>query len=177
MQQINAKVNYFNTLLIGLFDTVAPEKNIKIKKHKPPWYTDNIKIITSLRDKALSKYVKSKKKEHWDYYKTLRNQANIAIYNEKKHYLEYTINNNSSGKVLWKKLSELNVYNRSSKNAELPDLLNVPNDINDHFLQHGTNNFVPNNDLVHFYSTNSKTNFNMLFTFETVTEILFINVY
>lgn len=170
MQNINAKVDYFNSLLIGLFDAVAPEKSIKIKKQKQPWFTDTIKLMITIRDKALKKYEKTKSKIHWEYYKTLRNQTNVAIRNEKKHYLQYVVKNNNSSKVLWKKLDNLNVYNKSKETNELPDTLNVPDDVNNYFLQQGTGNFVPDKDLVHYYNTNFKTDFNRLFTFETVPE-------
>ncbi|KAJ8977147.1 hypothetical protein NQ317_016814 [Molorchus minor] len=53
MNDINHKIEYFNRLLTELFDTTAPEKDIRVRTSKQPWYTDNVKLIISLRDKAL----------------------------------------------------------------------------------------------------------------------------
>ena len=43
-----------------------------------------IKFMMSLRNKALQKYKKIKRPEHWEYYKQIKNFTNTAIKNEKK---------------------------------------------------------------------------------------------
>lgn len=47
--------------------------------------------MSKLNDQAFNKFKKTKTERHWNYYKDLKNQTNIAIRYEKKSYLEFCI--------------------------------------------------------------------------------------
>lgn len=172
IENVSEKIEYFNLLILNIFDTLAPVKKIIIKKQKPAWLTDNIKEMISLKEKAMKKFNRTKNQEHWNYYKSIRNQTNIAIAHEKKCYLEFCINNNgNNSKALWNKLKELNIYNRVTTNT-LPEIFNKPDEINNHFMQFSNNLSPPDNELLHFYNNNLKTNFKDLFTFTLVSDVI-----
>ena len=46
------KLEYFNNLLLTLFDKHAAVHTIKLKKKHNPWITENIKLLMKLRDRA-----------------------------------------------------------------------------------------------------------------------------
>lgn len=72
------------------FNTQAPEINCLIMKPKAPWLTNNFRLIMmKLRDRAFSRYKKSKINAHWDYYKSLSNLVNKFVYLQKKACLQY----------------------------------------------------------------------------------------
>ena len=164
---INEKVNYLNTILINIFDVLSPLKTVKIKKQKPAWLTDTVQTMIKIRDKAFQKYKKTKKPEHWEYYRQIRNQTNIAIKAEKNKYLEFCTNNNNS-KILWKRLNNLNIVNKPCV-MPLPNFLNKPSDINDHFLQFSKNKQPADPNLIEYYLNNKKANVSEKFSFSTVT--------
>lgn len=66
---IDLKVECFNCLLLALFDKFAPLKRIKLGSKPHLWITDNIKLMMSLRDKALFRAWLIERKVHRDYYK------------------------------------------------------------------------------------------------------------
>lgn len=169
IENIDEKVAAFSGLLIDLFDTVCPYKTITFKKKKPPWITDTIILMITLRDKSFKKYKNSKNLQDWNYYKTLRNQINIAIRNEKRAYLQETINNNRSQKELWQKFRDLEIYSRNKKTI-IPESLNNAQLINDYFLQHSGIETSSNLELIHFYKNHRVKNFNALFEFSLVDE-------
>lgn len=166
IRDINDKVLYFNTLLINIFDTLAPVKVIKVKRQKPVWLTDTINTMIDLRDRAFQRYKRTKNQHHWDYYKQLRNQTNIAIRNEKKAYLQFCADDNNS-KVLWKRLKNLNIVNKPTV-MPLPNFLNKPSDINKHFLHFSTNKQPTDPNLINFYLNNTKINPHIKFEFVAV---------
>lgn len=138
IKNIDDKLSYFNNLILMIFHILTPLKTVKNKKYKPPWLTDIIKLMIKMRDKAFKKYKNTGKPEHWDYYKQMRNQTNIAIQHEKKRYLEFCTNKHNN-KVLWKKLKNLNITNNVNIRY-IPDSINNPTNINNFFLQFSKNN-------------------------------------
>lgn len=167
LDDVNEKVRYINELILNIFDTVAPEKTIYMKHKNPPWLTDNVKFLIKLRDKALSKYKRSKNNNHWNYYKSLRNQVTTAIRNEKKAFLNFSLNN-SFGKELWNKLNLLNIHSKSRET--LPEALNYPEDINTYFLNNTGYAVQADRDILNFYANNRKLQFDRLFKFESISE-------
>lgn len=92
IRDVNRKVSFLNNLLLGLFDKPKP---------KAPWLTDNIKLMMKLRDRAKAKFRKTKKNEHWEYYKMLRNWTNHSIEREKRAYFE-GVAVSTDPKFIWK---------------------------------------------------------------------------
>ena len=56
LHDINDKVGFLNKNLLYLFDLFAPLRRVKIAKPPPPWLTDNLRFMMSLRDKAKASY-------------------------------------------------------------------------------------------------------------------------
>ena len=168
LENINDKVTFLNDCIINIFDTLAPSFEIKVKNKRPPWLTFTIKNMIKLKDKAYKKYLKHRNDVNWNSYKQLKNQTNIAIREEKKQYLQHTINNTiGNSKLFWKKLNNLNVHS-SRQHIKIPDNLNKPTDINNHFLSSNSNNSV-DIDVLNFYN-NTMPQITSLFHFVTVSE-------
>ena len=169
LDTVNDKTVALNDFLLNIFDVLAPLVEIKIYNYKPPWITYTIKRMIRLKNKAYSKYMKNKTNDSWEFYKQIKNQTNIAVRQEKKHYLQYTIENNKSdSKVFWKKLNELSILSKNKSN-NIPNNLNNPNEINKYFL---SVNSIPStdNELINFYNNNKKFGINATFSFYTVSE-------
>lgn len=170
LPNVHEKVNYLNEILLNIFDILAPVREIQIKSKKPPWLTDTIKLMVRLKARAFNRFKKTRSQQHWYYYKQLKNQTNIAVRNEKKRYLEHCVNNNiNNSRLLWKKLNELNIYNKCF-NSILPESLDKPNEINKHFLQYSSNTASVDEHLLQYYKQHLITNIDQPFTFNTVTE-------
>lgn len=65
---VNDKVTLLNDTLTQTLNIHAPLARRKISKPKAPWLSDNLRLMMHLRDKALTRYKKSKHLPHWDYY-------------------------------------------------------------------------------------------------------------
>lgn len=111
---IDEKVQYFNHLIVSLFDRHAPFKAIRCSKPKSPWLTDNIKFMINLRNRAKLKYRHSQNPHDYESYKSLRNLITKTINIEKKVYLNHIIKQNKS-KLMWETLHNFNVYATKKK--------------------------------------------------------------
>lgn len=133
--ELDIKLNVFNRLLLLLFDKHAPFKTFRVSKNSrhSPWITDNVKLLIKLRNKALSRFKRSKLPAHWSYYKQLRNFTTTAIKHEKKAYLNFAINRNKTSKTLFNELKKLNIYSKR-KQEDLPNHLLDLNEINAFFI-------------------------------------------
>lgn len=165
---INDKVNLFSSLIINLFDIHAPLRTVRITKKKSPWLTDNIKLMIKLRNRALLRHKKSKNPVHWDYYKTLRNFVKTAINNEKKAYINFSLNNNNKNN--WKCFRDMNIYNKSSAH-DLSSNLGDVNDINKYFISSSKTDIQVDVETLAFFSNNIKPN-TPQFNFSPVSEEL-----
>lgn len=148
----NQKVVHFTQLIISLFDEVAPYNIIKYKQTNQPWCTAAIRYFIKQKDQAFIKFRKHKTPQNWNYYKYLKNETTNAINREKRAFLEYTINENKgNSKVVWNTLKKLDILNKKS-NSVIPSNLNIPNDINNFFLQFSQLE-QPDPNLILFYSS------------------------
>nr|CAH7750116.1 unnamed protein product [Callosobruchus chinensis] len=84
------------------------------------------------RDKAYSKFKRTRNEAHWNFYRELKNYVNRAIEVEKKAYLDFALRQKDSRNI-WRRLRNLNVLN--SNNSEVPCDLFDKNDISSHFVQ------------------------------------------
>lgn len=165
VNDVNLKLDILNSNIIQLFDKHAPRRTINITKKHAPWLTDTIKLMMKLRDKAKLKFKRTKKVNHWQYYKSLRNLTNRSIISEKKAYFSYKTQNCNT-KQIWKEFNQLHI--KKSSPPEIPDHLCNPNSINNFFIDN-----IPklpvDNETYNFYMNN--INQNIEFTFETVTQV------
>jgi len=63
----------FKTLFLGVLDTIAPSKTIRVQQRSEPWFTGEILNAINLRDKALTDCKKTKSPAKFVLYKRLRN--------------------------------------------------------------------------------------------------------
>ena len=131
MHDIHEKLDFFNDLIISIFNVHAPIRTARITKKRTPWITQNLKYIMSLRNKALSKYKKHRTNQNWESYRQLRNYVTLAIGREKKAFLQDRIRRNGS-RDNWKLLKELNIYGKNE--PSVPDELGTVDEINDYFV-------------------------------------------
>lgn len=167
IENVNDKVSFLNDNLLFLIDLHAPLKTARFNKPPSPWLTDNIRLMMSLRDKALNKYKRTKNINHWNYYKQLRNYTNYATKTEKKRYLEIRLQN-SSNKEMWKNLRDLDINNKN-KTLNL-NFDATPDEVNTYFSNICSQQLPPNIDILNFYQNNLKTNATEKFKFNPVSE-------
>lgn len=165
LQDVDQKLEYFNDCIQSLFNKHAPLKTARLTKPYSPWLTDTIREMMRLRDQAYQNYKKTRTQAKFNYYKTLRNLVNKAVLKEKKAVIEHKITNNNNMWTELKKLNILNFKNKSSIPIELKDV----NKINDFFISSTKNDFIPDQDLITFYSSNTKPSVNP-FNFHMITE-------
>lgn len=122
---IDEKVEFFNSCIGSLLDIHAPRRLARFSRSNEPWLTDSIRAAIHMRDKALLRYKRSRKVQHWEYYKSLRNQTTLMIRREKKVFFERQFQN---GIDSWKKLKRFGVIN-SKQSSEIPEDLKKPDEL------------------------------------------------
>lgn len=134
LDSVDSMVETFNDFIMTLFDMHAPIRKLTIRDKPKPWITDMIKFMMSLRDEALIKAQKDKKDSSKEYYRDLKNFVTASREREKKAYFNTFINKNKDKPaVLWNNIKNTININAKCVNT-LPDHLNDPERINEHFL-------------------------------------------
>ena len=129
LENIDEIISFWNTNMTEIFNIHAPFKTVRITKPPTPWFTDNIKLMMKLGDKAKLKHKKSKNNADWPYYKELRNFVNMAVKSEQRAYLQNQFKKNP--KHFWKVLKYLNVHTCSHVSGR--DFADS-NEFNDYFF-------------------------------------------
>jgi hypothetical protein len=83
LTSIDSKVDFLCNNINTLLDIHAPYVTHRITKHYAPWFTDTLRAIKKDRDKALSKFKKTRDPVDWSKYKALRNGFTAAVRREK----------------------------------------------------------------------------------------------
>lgn len=168
LHSINDKVQVFNDYLLLLFDIHAPLKTVKVNKPKVPWLTDTIKSMMVVRDKALASYRRTGGNNHFNFYKSMRNQVNRALKSEKKAYLQNQIGQSRNSRNIWKKFKTIGVRFGADTPA-IPPCLQDVNNINNHFVNNYQSHSQVDADLLHYFS-NCKFDKSISFDFQFVTQ-------
>lgn len=168
LHNTNDKVNFLSTNILNLFNNHTSIKTVRISKSKAPWMTDNVKLMISLRNKALQKFKRTKNPAHWEYYKSLRNYTTFAIRQEKKAYINFQLNEHGPS-TLWKDLKTANIYFKSQvATIHLSDV----NKINKTFIDSAIPSIhIDNSDLLNLYNNSLLKEFPLKFTFSPVSDI------
>lgn len=149
LQDVSDKVELLNNHLISLLDRHAPTRKIRITKQYSPWLTDNLRLLFSLRNKAKSRWRRTKNPAHYDYYKMLRNYSTLACKNEKKAYFDYILRQHGANTV-WKDIKKLNICKRVDN---IPDHLSDPEEINNYYINNITQ-LPTDQETIHYYEDN-----------------------
>nr|CAI5821678.1 unnamed protein product [Callosobruchus analis] len=142
----------------------APIRTIKITKPYSPWMTDNIRFLIFLRNKAKSKWRRTKKIGQYNYYKMLRNYTTTACRNEKKAYYDDLAKKQGMKKV-WSNLKYLNI---GKQNNDIPETLKNPTDLNKYYVS-----CIPRSEAKESVIKNIPNRFNSsseAFNFKPITE-------
>lgn len=91
---INDMVQTFNSLVLDLFDTFAPECTRTFKDPPTPWMTETLRQIRNMRDRACYKAKKRNCDSAYKFYRDLRNTYNRAVFSEKQTYFSQFVNKN-----------------------------------------------------------------------------------
>lgn len=165
---INARVESLTELLIEIFDTHAPVKNVILKRPYKPYITDTIKEIIKLKKKAFNKFKRTHNPVDKNLYLDLKNYLSFAIKTEKEIYMKLEIKkNNKDAKTLWSKFKQWGLNTKTRD--EIPSQLKNVNRINEHFnsVNHMATPIVE--AVLNFYETTRFTP-NIEFTFRMVSE-------
>ena len=127
----------------------APLKIVKISKSKAPWMIDTIKLMINIREKALAKAKKTRSRDDWTYYKTVRSYVTSAITREKRAYLHH-IENSKSNKKPWKTIKTLMLLKLESLVLYRAHLSN-PDLINNFFVSSSNTNLNVDMGLINYY--------------------------
>ena len=146
---VNEKVDYFNFLLLHLFDMHAPFKTITLRKNYRPWITDNIKLLMRLRDNAYTRFKKSRSPDHFQYYRELRNYTNAAVKREKRAYLEHFLRDRSV-RELWDGFRDMGIIGCGRRSVD-PAIGDVET-INNYFLG-AQSRSLGDGDTIEFYNS------------------------
>lgn len=153
LDDVNDKLQFFTDSILSVINFHAPLKTIKITKKYSPWITDNIRLLMSLRDRARSKWRRTKTEASHNYYKTLKNYTTLACRNEKKAFFEYKIRTNGINNI-WKDLKSLSI---GKKDNIIPNNLRDAESLNNYYI-----NCIPSlptdHNIVDFYSNNLHPN-------------------
>lgn len=112
---VNQMVDFVTSNLTTIFNIHAPMKTVKISKSPAPWITDNMRLLMRLRNKAQSKYLKSKTDSNWEDYRRLRNLVTLTLRSEKKAYLSHKFKTDPAN--FWRVLRLLNVNSTGNCDA------------------------------------------------------------
>ena len=104
----NAMWEIWKDLFLEVLDKHAPLQRKKIRSHKIPWITSQIKSLINTRDKLKIKATISKSETDWVNYKAARNQVNIKLRNAKQNYYSTKIaGQKCNPKEAWKTINNL----------------------------------------------------------------------
>lgn len=147
---IEDKVRLFNNFLIELFDVHAPVRKHVFKESPKPWFTENVRYMIDLRNRAHKTYTKTKSDRDKNKYKTLKSLVTSSLFYEKKAYFEHHVNKNlNNAKLLWKNIKQ-NIVPSFKNTSDLPYNFKDPNAINNHFLNVPGRNFTDLSTLTYF---------------------------
>ncbi|XP_062532859.1 uncharacterized protein LOC134201637 [Bombyx mori] len=126
---VDEKVHIFNEVVLGLYNTHAPIRKIKLKRPPGPWMTEGIRMAMRRRDRAFRKFRRNRFDDNWTKFKVSRNRCNQMILNAKRRYILENINSASPADI-WKLLGTLGIGRQRHSDFQATISLN---DINFHF--------------------------------------------
>lgn len=127
---MDRKVEMFNELILTIYDSHAPIRQVRVK-HKPsPWLTDDIKSIMAERDTAFRHFKRNKTDETFETYRFLRNRTSQLIRNAKIRHTHERLSGETNTSQQWKFLRSLGIRDEK-KRASVPSV-SVEN-LNKHF--------------------------------------------
>ncbi|XP_033229600.1 uncharacterized protein LOC117181142 [Belonocnema kinseyi] len=132
LSSLDEKVDRFSQITLNLINRFCPLRRFRIARPRPPWFSDNVKIIARARDIARSKWRTSKTVIDRDKYVLLRNFATSSLRCEKSVYLS-SLSDRPSSKHMWEKVNLASVWS-GQRQFSWGDLPMDPTSNNDFFI-------------------------------------------
>lgn len=143
LSDVNLKLEFFNTTVSYLFNKYVPERKVKVKNPRLPWFDSNVKTAISERIIKYSAWKRDPTADNWERYRRARNHVHTVTKDSKSRYFQQKLGSDLTTKTLWNNLKSIGV----SSSVKQTCTLNADN-LNDYFLSSD-----------HF-SSNSSTVFN-----------------
>ncbi len=124
---VNEALTHFNGTVKDIFDRRAPQIVKKVKGKPCPWMNSDIRKMMTSRDRMLRNARKTKKEEHWNLYKKLKNQCNNKIRYAKSSFHKETLEENSTNRKRFWNIIE-NIF--PTKTKSMATNVNSENDQN-----------------------------------------------
>jgi hypothetical protein len=123
VDDVNSAWRIIKDLLISIIDAKAPIKYVRVKpKNSVPWMDKDLVCLSKQRNRLYNKAKKSKTKDDWSTYKTVRNKFTSLLKFKKIVYFNNILNRLSySSKKLWKILYPY--INPNKKQSISPSLI------------------------------------------------------
>lgn len=166
LPDIDSKLTFFISAIHAVFDIHAPIKSKNIRKKSKPYITPTIQRMIKLKNRAHSKYKRTRLQSDKKYFIDLKNYVNFAIKQEKIAFMKHQIKTyKSNPKQLWKKFSSWHIHSKAVN--EIDDRICNVETINKYFVQSALQTTTPDANLVQSYLTTAM--FERTFAFSTVT--------
>lgn len=126
LNNVNAKVERFNEILLGLWDKHAPLREYNVSNKPKPWMSNTISTLFVLRDAAYARYCRTKDDRDHASFKKIRNQVNQTIRNAKVRHAHSVFDNSKGPRDMWQNIKKFRIVNPAppSRSGPSPDLLN-----------------------------------------------------
>ena len=93
---VNVALTYFNKTVKAIFDHHAPQIIKKVRGKPCPWLNSDIRKSMISRDRMLRKARRTKKEEHWNLYRKLRNTCNNKLRYAKSTFQKELVEENAT---------------------------------------------------------------------------------
>ena len=108
LNNVNAAVDYFNTMVTDVFDKHAPRIRKIVKGRPCKWLNRELKKEMHNRDRQLRKARKTNSGNDWTRYKSLRNHCNSIIRKAKSNYHKNLLSENEANPCkFWNAIKEI----------------------------------------------------------------------
>lgn len=114
---VNEKVQLFNTFLIELLDKHAPLTTVKLKEYDAPWMTKELKKERKKRDKLWTKYRLSGSPEDLENHRQCRNKLKQKMRNAKVKYFNDLFASTDNPKFIWSQVNSLGIGNQRKESV------------------------------------------------------------
>lgn len=156
---INDKLNFFNGLILQLFDSNIPIKSKVLNKNPTPWFNDSVRRAIVNRDNAFKNFKKCKdsamRLHLYDTYKTIRNQTTQLVRNAKIRFCSSRLSTNLTTKQLYNNIRKFGLISNDNFSPNF-----TSDELNSYFITASSSSFNCNFDI--------QTNNNDGFSFSNV---------
>ena len=119
-ENVNEAYANLSSKLIGVIDSIAPLKQIRLKTNTKPWFDSEVLEKIRIRDKSRKKYKKSGLQIDFDLFKNAQKLAKKITKSKKCDYFKNQLQANiAKPSKLWKVLKSIGVSSSSSETSKV----------------------------------------------------------